>query len=261
MLDARRKDEFGEARTLALFLDLDGTLIDIAKRPELAKTPPGLVDLLLELSNRLDGAMAIVTGRAIATLDTLLAPARLRAAGVHGAEIRARAGGKVELLATPLERSFVKAVRELARLHPGVLVEPKTSAIAVHYRGAEAQAAELERRLRALIPLAGGAHDLRPGKKVMEVTPRNVSKGAALREFMRRPPFHGRRPIVIGDDFTDLSAFEAAKAFGGKGLRVAGEFFPAAEADFSSTAETRKWLRDLADRLAKEEEASARNEA
>ena len=232
---------------LAIFLDFDGTLIDLASTPSQASAPPGLAVLLQELSLRLDGALAIITGRALADIDRLLAPAQLRAAGVHGAEFREETGGVVRQRAAPLEEAFVAQVRRLENLAPGILVETKSVGIAVHYRQAEDKGPEVVRLLGEMLPEAGEALDLRPGKMVAEAIPRAASKGAALREFMQKPPFAGRLPVMIGDDSGDLSAFEAAESFGGKGLRVAGEFFAAQAADFSGTAEVRRWLAALVD--------------
>jgi trehalose 6-phosphate phosphatase len=222
----RHGDDDGDARNIALFLDL-----------------------LQELFVRLDGAMAIVSGRDIAAIDALLAPLRPRAAGAHGSEMRDDAGGEVQKLAPGLSPPFVEAVRDLAKLDPGIVVEIKDAAVAVHYREAPDCAAEVGRRLALALPLADGPMDLRPGRMVVEVMDSNISKGAALHSFMQRPPFSGRRPIMIGDDVADLTAFAAAETFGGKGLRVAGEFFDAAGADFDGTAAVRQWLHKLADRI------------
>ncbi len=249
------KDSPFNASNLALFLDLDGTLIDIASTPTGAVAPPGLAELVQNLALALDGALAIVSGRPIADLDRLLAPARFCAAGVHGAEIRESADGEVRLIAPPLTVAFIESVRDLAQLDPGIVIEPKSAAIAVHYRQAEQQAGEVERRLRELVPASDDSLDLRSGRKVSEVIQKHVSKGAAVQSFMHQPPFSDRLPVMIGDDFTDISAFEAVESFGGRGLRVAGEFFEPSVADFDGTADVRRWLVDLSDRI-----AAARND-
>jgi trehalose 6-phosphate phosphatase len=234
---------------LALFLDFDGTLVELAATPDATLPPPGLVDLLQNLSRALDGALAIVTGRPLADIDRLLAPALFRGAGVHGAEVRDATGGKVRAAAPPLTTSFVDSVRDLEVSLPGVLVEPKGAGIAVHYRHAVDKGAEVERRLRALLQKSGLELDLRPGKMLIEVLPNHVSKGGAVNAFMRQTPFFGRTPVVIGDDRGDIGAFEAAELLGGRGLRVAGEFFSPGHAQFSGTAEVRRWLEHLSGRI------------
>jgi len=245
--------KFLDARS-ALFLDLDGTLIDIAQTPQGVVTPPGLVHLLSRLSRALGGALAIVSGRTIADVDRLLFPLRPRAAGVHGAEIRAEAEGAVEFVAAALDPWLVAAVKSIAELDPGIIVEPKGASIAVHYRLAANEGAAIEQRLRALLPRLANGVELREGRKVAELIGKQVSKGAALQGFMSHAPFADRRPVMIGDDSTDLSAFSAAEFLGGKGLRVAGEFFGREAADFGGAAEVRQFLSALADSLEAREE-------
>lgn len=235
---------------IALFLDLDGTLIDIAPTPFAAAPPPGLSKLVAELTATLDGALAILSGRAIAGIDHLLAPLRPIAAGANGAEIRDEPGGASRLTAPLLPAAFVEEVANLSQLDPGVAIEPKGAAIAVHYRQAEDEAPELLRRLRALLARSGLPLEIRPGKKVFEVVNKNVSKGSALLAFMGHPAFRGRRPLMIGDDAVDIDAFMAAESIGGAGLRVAGEYFAEDEAEFKETAIVRDWLSCLATQIA-----------
>ena len=249
ILDPFSFEGFDAGMGLALFLDFDGTLVDMAATPGGVWPEPGLVELLQKLAQNLDGALAIVTGRPLSDIDRLLAPTLLRGAGVHGAEVRDEAGGPVREAAPPLREDFVDAVRRLEEIAPGVLVERKNAAIAVHYRLAETMGPEVERRLRALLSEAGEALDLRPGRMLVEAVPHTVSKGEALRAFMRKPPFAGRLPIMIGDDSGDVVAFEAAEAMGGRGLRVAGEFFSSGDAHFSGTAAVRQWLEQLSGRI------------
>jgi trehalose 6-phosphate phosphatase len=231
---------------IALFLDLDGTLIDIAPTPFGAAPPPGLSALVAALTATLDGALAILSGRAISAIDRLLFPLRPAAAGANGGEIRDEPGGASRLAVPLLPQDFVEAVSGLSQLDPGIAIEPKGPSIAVHYRQAESEAPELLRRLRELLTESGLPLDIRAGKKVFEIVNRNVSKGAALKAFMQRPAFRGRRPLMIGDDAVDVDAFVAAESIGGAGLRVAGEYFAEAEADFKGTAVVRDWLAALA---------------
>lgn len=226
----------------ALFIDLDGTLIDIAPSPDEVVIAAGLPSLLARVTQQLDGAFAVLTGRPIADVDRFLAPLLPLAAGVHGAEVRSMIGAAVERRAEPVEAHIVKAVRGVAEREPGAIVELKPASIAVHYRLAPRSEAKIEEALRRI--LADGLDHLIlcRGRKVLEIVPRHVSKGAALEAFMALPPFHGRRPIMIGDDISDLSAMDAAVRLGGRGLKVAGEQFSAAESDFSSPATVRAWL-------------------
>lgn len=234
----------------ALFLDLDGTVIDIAPTPDGVTIPEGLAELLKRLGHCLGGALAVLTGRPIADVDRFLVPLVPVAAGVHGAELRLIPKGEIVSMAEPIDREIVRAVRRTADEHTGVLVEIKHASVALHYRQTPSLGPLLEAAL-ARILVDGPDHlILARGRQVLEIVPRQVSKGAALEAIMELPAFAGRCPIMIGDDIPDLSAFEAAIGLGGSGLKVAGEQFSPAEADFAGPAEVRAWLKTLAERLA-----------
>ena len=239
-----------DARNDALFLDLDGTLIDIARAPDEVTVPAGLVPLLDRLSRSLGGGLAILTGRPLAELDRILEPFQPAAAGVHGAELRYEPGGPIRNLAGPLDFSIVKAAMGLAAADPGILIELKRSSIAAHYRNAPFARARIEAALEAIVAEGNDHLILCPGRKVIELVPRHISKGAALDSFMSRVPFRGRRPVMIGDDVSDETALDAARRLGGAGMRVAGESLARDAADFESPAHVRRWLCTLAERLA-----------
>lgn len=237
-----------EPSTCALFLDIDGTLVEIVQAPEAAVAPGRLAAVLGGLTTRLGGALAIVSGRPLADVDRILAPLSPVAAGIHGAEIRAAPGGPVDYRAGPIDPRVVARVHGLAVDFPNVLVETKRASIAVHYRQAPAAGAGLEAALRRMLAEDGLDHlVLARGRKVLEIVPRHVSKGAALELIMARPAFSGRRPVMIGDDASDQSAFDAAVRLGGQGLKVGGEHFAPAEADFAGPDEVRAWLQSIAE--------------
>lgn len=205
----------------AVFLDVDGTLIEIAARPDLVQAPPRLIDLLTRLPPRLDGALALVSGRSIATLDELLAPLELPLAGLHGLE-RRDASGCVHHAAADEDRLH-EAKNELwqfAERHAGLLVEDKGPAVALHFRGAPAIEAAVRLRLEQIVERLGDAWCLQPGKKVLEIKPTGRNKGTAIEEFMREPPFAGRLPVFIGDDATDEAGFAAVNRLDGHSIGV-----------------------------------------
>ncbi|MEZ5923619.1 MAG: trehalose-phosphatase [Hyphomicrobiaceae bacterium] len=226
----------------ALFLDFDGTLVDIAPTPGGVVVPAGLLEQLETLRQQLDGALAILTGRSVRQIDRLLSPLKFIVSGGHGAEIRSSPVGGVEMRAAPIDDTVVTAIGRLANTERRILVEPKSTSVAVHYRQAPDAGTELEAALDAIVRTAGDGLEIRRGRMVLEVAPRGVSKGAALGILMSQPVFRGRRPIVIGDDLTDESAFAAAQRWGGQGLKVAGEHFRAESADFAGAGEVRRWL-------------------
>ncbi len=202
----------------ALFFDFDGTLIELAAHPDQVTVPATLPARLTRLAARFDGAVALVSGRPLSQIDHWLKPALLPAAGVHGSERRSFAGQISRLPVAGLEQVAIK-LQAWGSAYPGLLIERKPAAIALHYRAAD----ELEDLCReAMEALARDLPDmsLMHGKKVLELKPKNANKGAALRAFLDEPPFRGRRPFFFGDDVTDEAGFEAVLELGGVAVKV-----------------------------------------
>ncbi len=220
----------------ALFLDFDGTLVDIAARPESVVIPTGLVDTLARLKQRLDGAVAVVSGRPIAQIDRFLDPLVLCVAGVHGAERRRADGSLVRLPVQPLH-AVEEAAAALARAEPRLQAEAKRGSLALHYRQAPELGPLCERTLAAAVARTPGFTLLR-GKMVVEAKPAAASKGRAIEAFLREPPFEGRTPVFIGDDVTDEAGFTAVQSLGGLGVKV-GEGPTAARERLASPAQMR----------------------
>jgi trehalose 6-phosphate phosphatase len=202
----------------ALFLDFDGTLVDIASHPQDVIVPYGLVPTLIALQQYLGGAVAVVSGRPISEIDDFLAPLHLPVAGVHGAERRTAAGGLDRVSGHPLEE-VERAAAALVAAHPRLLAEHKTASVALHYR----QAPELEalclEAMREAVARSPGLTLLR-GKMVVEAKPGSASKAGAIEAFLREEPFAGRTPVFIGDDITDEVGFAAVQRQGGLGVKV-----------------------------------------
>ncbi|MGO4326370.1 trehalose-phosphatase [Cupriavidus sp. 2TAF22] len=227
-----------EANT-ALFLDFDGTLADLAPRPDLVQVEPELVGTLRALHRHLDGALALVSGRPIAELDDFLKPLRLPAAGVHGAELRDAGGHRlrepdpgVPLLLPPLQA--------LVSAHPGLQLERKSVAVAVHYR-AVPELEGLVRNFAATLAAGVPGVELLHGKMVVEFKPAGVDKGGAIDTFMRGPPFARRTPLFAGDDITDEAGFAVVRRLGGVGVLV-GQRPSAATVSVTGPAALRCWL-------------------
>jgi trehalose 6-phosphate phosphatase len=231
---------------IGLFLDVDGTLLDLAPHPDAVEVPPGLVAILAAVDRRLNGALALVSGRQIAVLDRLFAPLRLRASGVHGAEIRCRRAGVGRM---PIERQIPAPVwSELGRLlerFPGTFAENKRASFAVHYRQMSRSVGELGAALAELV--AGFAPfrlELTAGHLVFEIRPPGFDKGKAIEYFMTKAPFLDRRPVFIADDAMDRAGFDAALARGGLGYSV-GQELPGLSGWFPEAAAVRAWLGQL----------------
>lgn len=217
----------------ALFLDFDGTLVDIAPRPEAVVVPPDLPGLLERLAARLGGALAIVSGRPLAELETLL-PVPLPMAGDHGASLRPAPGAPVERLPLPAPPDdWHRAAEALAAAFPGALVERKAHGFVLHYRLAPEAGAVARSALEAMVG-ADGDFLVMPARMAWEVKPRAVSKATAVEGLMARSPFAGRQPVFIGDDVTDEAGMAAARAAGGIGLRL--------QDAFGTPAALRDWL-------------------
>jgi trehalose 6-phosphate phosphatase len=233
----------------ALFIDIDGTLLDVAATPDAVTVPAGLVQLLDSVVTGLGGALAILTGRRIADADRLFAPLALVASGVHGTELRTERGGPISTLSQEIPACVVQAMDNINRIASGILVEHKGSGVAVHYRNAPLAHAALESEMAAIVAASSYDLVLREGRKVLEAVPLGYTKGSALEMLASRPPFKGRCPVMVGDDVGDESAFLAAERLGGLALRVAGEHYGKESADFEDVRSVRAWLKVLASRL------------
>ena len=230
-----------------LFLDVDGTLIDIAATPDAVEVPASLLVALEQAERAFGGALALVSGREIDDLDRLFAPLRLKASGVHGAEFRFGAGDDTRWSkAEPIPDDVWRDLQARLAAFPHCLFENKGFSFAVHYRAAP----ETGPRLREALELfAAERVDLGlailPGHFVYELKRPSIHKGAAIADFMARAPFAGRRPVFIGDDVTDAPGFAAVRERGGIAYSV-GQPFPGVLATFADPAEVRRWLAGIA---------------
>jgi trehalose 6-phosphate phosphatase len=224
----------------ALFLDLDGTLLDIAESPGEVAVPVGLLANLERIEKWLGGALAIVSGRQLAELQTLLAPLDLFLAAEHGAILQAPGCRLPRLVsAHPLPQHLLDEITSACAQWPGVLVEVKSYGIAVHYRNA----VEHRRDIEALLAVVSGRdrrYAIIPGRMVFELRYSDVNKGRAVDALMQYPCFAGRVPVFVGDDVTDEDGIRQVDALGGFGLRVHDAFE-------GNPENVRQWLRLFCD--------------
>jgi len=219
-----------------LFLDLDGTLLDLAPTPTSVVIPDGLVDDLRRLRDRLGGAVAIVTGRPLEDVDRMLAPLRLPVAGNHGASARLPDGTTQTLAPVALlPPDWLPRAQAACTPWPGTLVEPKPYSLALHYRLAPDRERDILDLAAVLAAERPEDYEILKAHYAYELRPRQASKGLALERLMELAPFNGRVPVFIGDDVTDESGREAARRLGGIGLDVAPTFG-------GSAARVREWL-------------------
>jgi len=218
----------------ALFLDIDGTLLEIAATPEAVHMPAGLRELLWDLAARQNGALALISGRTLPDIDRLLG-AGLPLAAEHGAILRDAARCVTACVRRPAVLNAVAArLREAIACQSGIFLEEKSFGIALHWRGAPGQAEQLA----ALATDLAAAHPdliVQPARQAIEIRAAGADKGRALQLLMRQQPFAGRLPVFVGDDVTDEAAIAEASRLGGVGLHVARDFG-------GSAAAVRAWL-------------------
>ena len=231
----------------ALYLDIDGTLLEYAPHPQQVRVGAGLLGLLGRLTEAAGGAIALISGRSVADIDALFAPLVLPAAGQHGTEGRG-ADGALSRHAPPLE-SLGRAAAEIVRLtaaHGGLVFENKGMTLALHYRQAPTLRALVEAEMRAIAARLGDAFELQTGKFVAEIKPSGRNKGSAIAEFAAEAPFAGRRPVFIGDDLTDEPGFEFVNRAGGHSVKV-GPGITRARWHLPDAASVSRWLAAYAD--------------
>jgi trehalose 6-phosphate phosphatase len=225
----------------ALFLDFDGTLVEIAPAPDLVRVAPELPYLLAAVADDLDGALALVSGRPLDDLARLLAPFSGAMAGQHGRE-RRRSDGSV--LRSPVPPALARAapvMADFAERHAGVMLEDKGGSLALHYRQAPSLAAACSALVRGIADASRGELRAIDGKMVVELMARTAGKGHAIAAFLAEPPFRGRIPVFVGDDNGDEEGFAAVDGRGGISVRV-GAGPTAARHRFAQVADVLAWL-------------------
>jgi len=235
---ARRDD-------LALFVDVDGTLLEIAATPDRVRVPAALRNTLNLTCAREHGAFALLSGRSLADLDELFAPYKFAAAGKRGLEVRLPSG---EVIRPDVDAATLDSARRWLLLmqdeNRGLLLEDKGVALAMHFRLAPQLEPRIEFVMQELAIELGDEFVVRRGKCVLELMPRAWSECSAIKMLMQQPEFAGRTPVFIGDDPTDEIAFEAVNGMGGYTIRVGNLDNTAAQYRFSSVATVIAWLRD-----------------
>ena len=244
MADAAAAFSRIDLKTHALLLDVDGTLLDIAPRPDLVTVPPGLIEDLRRLHDLSAGAVAFISGRKIAVMDALFKPLVLPAVGVHGAEIRVGRGSierRSEPLPVLLRQKLVDGARAL-----GLLTEDKETSVTIHFRLAPEKEKDAEALVaRACREFSAENLHIARNKMIVEVMRGGIDKGAGIEALMARAPFAGRIPVFVGDDATDEKGFAAMASFKGVAFSV-GREYPALAGIFANPGAFRGALRALA---------------
>ena len=228
----------------AYFLDVDGTLIDIAETPDAVCVDQELLNLIAHLYKASGGAMALVSGRSISDLENLLGRLSLPLAGQHGLE-RRDATGRLWIHAAPpaAKRTIKEALAPVLARHSGLLLEDKGLTLALHYRQAPHLASYAQGLMERLANDANAGLEVQRGKRVAEVKPSGVDKGTAVSEYLSESPFKGKLPVFIGDDLNDEHGFAEVNGLGGISIKV-GKGSSCARYRLADVAAVRNWLDD-----------------
>jgi len=233
----------------AFFLDVDGTLLEIAATPESVVVPPDLVPLLARLRGAVGGALALVSGRTITELDGLFDPERFVAAGIHGAQLRSPG----DALTVATDVAALDPAREILatfrRRYPAILVEDKGLAIAIHYRSTPEAEPAVHEVGTAIVERLGSAYEVLFGRKIVEVRRRDATKGHAVAALLEIAPFRDRLPVYLGDDRTDEDAFDVVNRADGLSVHVGSRIDTRATRRLAGVTDVHRWLAAVADRL------------
>ena len=239
---------------LALFLDMDGVLAPLAETPDAVQPLARRTEVLRRLDARLDGRLAIVSGRTLAEIDRISGEASLAASGVHGLQRRRGDGSLDSAEADDGVALALKEFQAFQAAHPGVIVEPKGVSVGLHYRQApEAEAAALA-LARSVAHKTG--LDVQAGVLVVELKTPGSDKGAAVEAFMAEAPFRGATPVMLGDDLTDENGFRAARDLGGFGVLVGPMRDTLAQHRLEDVEDVLAWLEAVCDALPAQETAA-----
>ena len=232
---------------IALFLDFDGTLVEIAPAPDEVRLDRRVPAALDALRATLGGALALVSGRPVSFLDAALEPYKFDTAGLHGAQVRLDGEIRAQADVPEAMRGALRDMVRFANSNVGIIIEDKRISAALHWRLAPQLKDEALELMRGVAARMGPGVRLQEGKSVAELVPASASKGTAIAQLMQEPPYAGRRPVFIGDDVTDEDGFEAVNALGGLSIRI-GEGETRAKLRLASPTGLRSILLDAAER-------------
>lgn len=231
-------------RNASLFIDLDGTLIELASRPDAITIDERLRDVLSCLRNVLRNRIVIVSGRPASELKRLLRLPGLAVAGSHGGELHLPDGRHCLPSSVSPPEYVLSRLRLVAAMHPGVILEEKPLGLAIHFRLAPEAADDCQRAAEEIAATEG--YGLQPGKMVFELKFHSATKGDAVSQLMKEQPLSGGTPLFIGDDLTDEAGFETATRLGGAGVLVGMPRQTHASYRLDSVAMALDWLEDSA---------------
>jgi trehalose 6-phosphate phosphatase len=231
-----------DTSAIALFLDVDGTLLDIRDDPADVVADSALIELLQACSTEVHGALSLISGRSIEEVDRIFAPAVFPVAGAHGAELRFDGAQAPTMDSNPMPREALRRLEDFVATNQGLLLEYKRGGVSLHYRRAPDLQEACDNLVQDLMTDLGDAFRLIAGKMVFEIAPAAHNKGAAIRSFLEHAPFTGRIPVYVGDDVTDEDAFAAVNRVDGLSIRIGDSSSSEARYELPDVASVRSWL-------------------
>ncbi|MFZ2308488.1 MAG: trehalose-phosphatase [Rhodoferax sp.] len=242
MTKARRTPPPTPQLDWAFFLDVDGTLLSLAKTPQAVLVEESLLQLIASLHTACGGALALVSGRMISDLQDRIKLVQLPLAGLHGLE-RRDSSGRLWIHATPpaAKGAIKDALSPLLARQPALILEDKGLTLALHYRQAPMLGGYVHRLMEQLLRIHGQGLELQRGKFVVEIKPAGIDKGTAIEEYLAESPFRARLPVFIGDDQNDEPGFATVNAQGGVSIKV-GSGPSCARFRLPDVAAVRRWL-------------------
>ncbi|MEJ8566417.1 trehalose-phosphatase [Elongatibacter sediminis] len=232
---------FDPTRT-ALFLDVDGTLLEIEQHPDAVAADPDLIQALGAASHAVDHALALISGRSLEDLDRIFSPERFAAGAAHGTELRGADGATKKRPAPSLPAGMLARLDRFVARADGLLCERKAAGFSLHYRKAPDYEPQARSLVKEILAELGEDFRLIDGKMVLEIAPRAHTKGEAIRWFLSSPPFTDRRPVFVGDDVTDEDGFRYVNTLGGYSIRVGGNAGSLARYTLDNVAAVRRWM-------------------
>lgn len=251
MLPSFHKEQFPLG--VALFLDIDGTLLEIRDRPKLVKVNDSLKKLLFNLEQRLGGAIAFISGRTILDVDQLFKPLKLPTSGKHGAERRDPSGQVhiIECNTSKITSNIIKTLQKFVNNSSGAILEDKKQTVALHYR----LNPQIEKQAENLINSLISNHtelELLKGKMVLEIKAKATHKGTAIAQFMKEQPFSGKTPIFFGDDASDEDGFQIINSNNGISVCINPKLNSIAKFRLETVSSVIDWLENLNNELTEE---------
>lgn len=232
-----------DAQTSALFLDVDGTLLDFREHPADVVADHSLIDMLGHSSRAMSGALCLISGRSLEDVDRVFAPALFPTAGAHGAEIRLPDGRRADPPEVQFPESVFEELNRFVAENPGLVLEQKHGGASLHYRRAPQLRSICREKMGEILAEVGDRFRLIGGKLVFEITPGSHNKGKAIETFMKFTPFDNRQPIFLGDDVTDEDGFKVVNKEGGVSVLVGDRRESEARFYLPDVAAVRTWLR------------------